>query len=328
ALGQLLGGDEPRVPTVVPCGATHRRPRVAADPDGRVRLLDGLRREGNAVEVDVGAVVLPLVAGPELDHRREVLVGHATALVERGPEHLELALRVPDADRDSDPASGEEVERRDRLREHHGVVVRHHDHRRVDDQARGGTGDEGHRGQGVRPERSHQLDHVGGDDDVLRDRDGVEAEVVGGAGHPLEVLRAERGLPVATDRRIPVEAGEPGRELHGRGASRRGAALSSIGAAANDGSSRSWARMSKCTTRSRRPARIHPRNTSMTAAAKATASPGPNTEPIVPPMSAAMGTPPAVSMVYRPITRPRKASGATAISRPWTTVLNEKNANP
>ncbi|HEX4529531.1 MAG TPA: hypothetical protein VIA11_08935 [Acidimicrobiia bacterium] len=191
ALGQLLGGDEPRVPTVVPCGAPHRRPRVAADPDGRVRLLDGLRREGDAVEVDVGAVVLRFVAGPELDHRREVLVGHATALVERGPEHLELALRVPDADRDADPASGEEVERRDRLREHHGVVVGHHDHRRVDDEARGGTGDEGHRGQGVRPERSHQLDHVGGDDDVLRDRDGVEAELVGGAGHPLEVLRAE-----------------------------------------------------------------------------------------------------------------------------------------
>ena len=64
-----------------------------------------------------------------------------------------------------------------------------------------------------------------------------------------------------------------------------------------NGSSGACAATSKRTTRRRWAVRIHARSPNITMAASATASPGPTREPMAPPISAAMGTPPAVTIV-------------------------------
>src|SRR5207248_3282629 len=74
--------------------APDRHLGVAADPEGRVGLLDRLRLEFHALELEELALEARVFLGPELDHNAQVFVGAGAALGEGHLQDLELALHV------------------------------------------------------------------------------------------------------------------------------------------------------------------------------------------------------------------------------------------
>ena len=70
-----------------------------------------------------------------------------------------------------DPAARHHVKGGDRLSQHDWVVIRQHDHTRVDPDAGGGPGDEGHDRKGMRPMCTHGpgevVGHHGLEGDIL-----------------------------------------------------------------------------------------------------------------------------------------------------------------
>ena len=87
------------IPSVSQLGGAAQGGRAfAAYPQGRVRLLDGLGREGYVGEAGVVAVEGRIVAGPKLFEDAEVFVADGSALgVWRRAYSLELLLHPADA---------------------------------------------------------------------------------------------------------------------------------------------------------------------------------------------------------------------------------------
>src|SRR5690606_3542349 len=74
--------------------AAQRRCALAADPEGRMRLLHGLRREQDIVELHMLALEARAVLGPELLEGGKVFIGGLAARVEgRCADGLELLLQ-------------------------------------------------------------------------------------------------------------------------------------------------------------------------------------------------------------------------------------------
>src|SRR5262245_25192363 len=129
-LPQRLRRHPERLPAVA---EAHRAPdgraADAADHDGDRRFLQRLGRELHPVEARVLAFELRLVLGPQGAHHGDRLVGEGAALRIGAAHRADLLLDEPDTDAHDEPAAAQHVERRRRLREPHGIVVRQHQHR-------------------------------------------------------------------------------------------------------------------------------------------------------------------------------------------------------
>src|SRR2546426_6315280 len=97
---------------------------MAADHDRRMWALAWLRLEADAIEGGVAPLEARQLLGPEDADRLQVLVGDGAAVLERDAERAELRLDVAAPEAGDEPPAGDQVERRERLREQHGVVVR------------------------------------------------------------------------------------------------------------------------------------------------------------------------------------------------------------
>ena len=182
-----------------------RRLRPAADPDRRVRPLDGLRLDRQVVEAVELALVGHVVAGPQRRDRLEHLVHPPPPLAVRDPERLELLARSsPTPTPRTDRPAGQDVERRPLLRERDRIAEREdEDHRPEADRPR-------HAGEGAQERDGLQPRHPvrrRGDEQVVDEHRGLEAEVLG-APEVGAHLRERRG-PLAERERREAQA-----ELH------------------------------------------------------------------------------------------------------------------
>ena len=194
--------------------ATRRRGQgaVAPDPDRHVPRLrvHADRRRGVAAALEA-----VLVGGPHPAHRFQRLVEQLVAPLEVDAERAVLAAQVPGRDREREPASGQHVDRRRRLRHDERVAVRQHDDVRDEPDPLGDRRDVGHRRErvervvpaGVQPlVRRHR---------VVGERDAVEPGRFGGAG--------EAGQPLAGHELRVVGVGDErvgGPVLHGMSSDR------------------------------------------------------------------------------------------------------------
>jgi hypothetical protein len=155
---------------------------VRADPDRRVRLLHREDVRMDVVQRPVLAVVGDRLLGPELLHQLQRLVEPAGPLLVGHVEVVELLGPVAETRAEDEPALGDDVEGGDLLGQHHGVVQRRdHD---VGDQARARVAVGGEPG-----EQRHRLQPPQFPvEEVLADRDVVEALVLGHLHDPPDVL--------------------------------------------------------------------------------------------------------------------------------------------
>src|SRR5262245_12832639 len=104
-LGDLRGRLRCRVPAIAERGDPAKSAgAVAAHPEGRMRLLHGLRREAHLAEAEELAVERGVVLSPQRFEDAQRLVGLAPALMERRAENLQLFLPPADTDADDQPA--------------------------------------------------------------------------------------------------------------------------------------------------------------------------------------------------------------------------------
>src|SRR3989454_8716880 len=182
AIDRMPGGSEPS-------GAAERGPAVAADPDRRVRLLQGLGLEHEPAEPRVLARERRRAAGPELLHRRQILVGHGAALREGHAEGGALGGDPAGADAEHDAPAGERVERGDHLGGDDRVAIRDDEHSGAEPDPAGRPGDDGERHEGVE-DRLAEIDDIGErHHDVIADPDGVVAELLGPDGRAPDDVR-------------------------------------------------------------------------------------------------------------------------------------------
>ena len=191
----------------------HRRVAKAANPNRRVRLLHRLRADMHIGEREELAGERDLARRPARLPEAQILVGPGTAFVERHAERGEFGLvpACPDADRQ--PPARHPVERRQALGGGDRIAIRHDQHRHAYSDAVGVRGDERHRHQRVVNIGPRRRPGRAVDDDVVVDKDGVEAQRLG--------LR--RGQDDRVRRRFETEiigVRTAGRELYGHGASR------------------------------------------------------------------------------------------------------------
>ena len=118
--------------------APQRAVGAAADQNRRMGLLDGLRPGPDRVEVDVLAVVLGLVLGPDRLHRLRPLAHEREPPPRVGAVVLHLLLVPAGADPEQEAAAGEAVEARDLLRGHDRVALDDQADPGADQQALGG----------------------------------------------------------------------------------------------------------------------------------------------------------------------------------------------
>src|SRR3989454_10948829 len=97
---------------------------MAADHDRRMWALAWLGLEADAIEGGVAPLEARQLLGPEDADRLQVLGGDGAAVLERDAERAELRLDVTAPEAGDEPPTGDQVERRERLREQHRVVVR------------------------------------------------------------------------------------------------------------------------------------------------------------------------------------------------------------
>ena len=150
AAGRRGGVQRKAVPAVALLdGAPERRLRVAADHDGRRRLLDGLGMRLDALEGGEAAAIGGRGLRPDGADRREVLVGDAAALLERGAEGAELRLEIAHADAEDEAAIRHDVERGQLLREDQRIALGQDDDPRAEADPARVRGQEGERDDGV-----------------------------------------------------------------------------------------------------------------------------------------------------------------------------------
>src|SRR5438094_4462336 len=113
---QVAGAHADREPAVAVVDDARERARaVAAEQDGRVRLLHRLRPRPEGLEAHEVALEGRLVLGPDVLHGEHALAQHAPALLEVGAVVLHLLGVPPAADAEEDAPAREEVEARDLL---------------------------------------------------------------------------------------------------------------------------------------------------------------------------------------------------------------------
>src|SRR5262249_62191734 len=103
--------------------AIERRRAVAADDDGRVRLLDGLGIGPDLVEVHELAVELRLALGPDFLHREHALAQEPPAALPRRVVMSHLLPVPPAANPEEHAAVRQSIERRDFLRERDRIAL-------------------------------------------------------------------------------------------------------------------------------------------------------------------------------------------------------------
>jgi hypothetical protein len=91
------------------------RLRIAPKPNRDAGFLDRLWAKSDILEIDELALELGLFLGPQLDHRGDIFVRHAAALVESHAEDVEFLLEPADAKQGLGPAAGQPVECRPAL---------------------------------------------------------------------------------------------------------------------------------------------------------------------------------------------------------------------
>jgi hypothetical protein len=92
-----------------------------------MRALHRLRLEADAGEAREAAVVRGLGLRPERADRAQRVVGDRAAAMEVDADRSELGFGVAAAEPRDEAAAGQDVERRQRLREQHRVVVRQYE---------------------------------------------------------------------------------------------------------------------------------------------------------------------------------------------------------
>src|SRR5207253_7131762 len=113
---EVAGAHADREPAVAEVDHAHERARaVAAEQDGRVRLLHRLRPRPEGLEAHEVALEGRFVLGPDALHGEHALAQHAPALLEVGAVVLHLLGVPPAADAEEDAPAREEVEARDLL---------------------------------------------------------------------------------------------------------------------------------------------------------------------------------------------------------------------
>src|SRR5438094_3572434 len=113
---QVAGAHADREPAVAVVDHARQRARaLAAQQDGRVRLLHRLRPRPEGLEAHEAALEGRLVLGPDALHGEHALAQHAPALLEVGAVVLHLLGVPPAADAEEDAPAREEVEARDLL---------------------------------------------------------------------------------------------------------------------------------------------------------------------------------------------------------------------
>ena len=123
------GHRERRQPAVAEAsGAPQLGRRGAAQPDVD-RLLDGPGPQGHAVDVEVLAVVVDVVLGPQAAHERHRLVEQAGPGRALDPEGPVLGRdRGPEPHARQQPPARQAVEAGQLLGQHHGIAAGHHEH--------------------------------------------------------------------------------------------------------------------------------------------------------------------------------------------------------
>ena len=119
-----------RVPAVADGGrAPDGGTALAANPNGRVRLLDRLRQELDPRELHVLAVEFRIRTGPEFLVGAQVFVSDGAALSERRRgQRFEFLLHPADADAQYEPSLGQDIQRRQNLGCQDGRTVGHNHH--------------------------------------------------------------------------------------------------------------------------------------------------------------------------------------------------------
>src|SRR6185436_17840489 len=192
----------------MPAVAETRRPpqgglAVAADPDRRVRLLNGLGPTVERLESIELAREGRGTLRPQRLEDADVLVSYRAPPLElRRAERLELLAHPSHADAERDASLREHVDRRERLRRQHRVAVGHDHHARDQAQPRGLGGDERHERQlieHVALARKGAADRVrilrldrDGKHQVVGDHDGRETQRLAALDERLQRLGRRR----------------------------------------------------------------------------------------------------------------------------------------
>ena len=155
-LAELGDATRRRVPAVAQGDdATERGRARAADPDRRMRLLHGPRREADVAKAEGLALEAGRVRRPQLLEHAQGLVAPPAAGVEGCSEDLELLFPPPHPDSADEPSVRQGVDARQHLGHEHGVAVAENEYRRAEPRppgAHGRGGERGHRLE-VRPLR-------------------------------------------------------------------------------------------------------------------------------------------------------------------------------
>jgi hypothetical protein len=101
---------------------------LAADPDRDARLLERLRRKAHVAEAIVPAFEARLLVAPQPTQDLELLIGYGPALLEVGPQRLELLDHPSYAQSQDQPPAREMVDRRRDLGPVQRMAVGHHQH--------------------------------------------------------------------------------------------------------------------------------------------------------------------------------------------------------
>src|SRR3989454_3072864 len=204
ALLDVIETERQRMPGVTELGAAahgwpgHRAGR-ATDPDRRVRPLRGTGGERGAGEARVRALVLRNIAGPGRLDRAEIVVAQAPALPEWQAEVYELGLVPAHADAEDEAPARRLVDGGCRLGGHEGVPVGKHDDAGAEVDALRAPGEGREERKRVWPVAAIVLGGGGLGEDMIRDEDAVETQL----------LRARRQRLCLGDRELPDRKHDP-----------------------------------------------------------------------------------------------------------------------
>src|SRR3989442_1141033 len=204
ALLDVIETERQRMPGVTELGAAahgwpgHRAGR-ATDPDRRVRPLRGTGGERGAGEARVRALVLRNIAGPGRLDRAEIVVAQAPALPEWQAEVYELGLVPAHADAEDEAPARRLVDGGCRLGGHEGVPVGKHDDAGAEVDALRAPGEVREERKRVWPVAAIVLGGGGLGEDMIRDEDAVETQL----------LRARRQRLCLGDRELPDRKHDP-----------------------------------------------------------------------------------------------------------------------
>ena len=158
-----------------------------------MRPLRRARRERGAREAQVPALVLGHVGGPGRHDGAEVVVAHPPALPEGQPEAAELLLVPADTHTEDEAPARRLVHGRRRLGRHERVAVGQDDHAGAELDAPRAAGEVRQERERIRPVRAIMLRGGGLGQDMVRDEDPVEPEL----------LRPQRERLRLADRELP-----------------------------------------------------------------------------------------------------------------------------